>query len=77
MSGFLTTPAKLWQVPFSVPFSRGKGNRPPQRLRPVAREDTPPNEMRAGEAGAFPSAPIEHKDQQGWPLKGGTRHLAA
>ena len=42
MSGFLTTPAKLWQVPFSVPFSRGKGNRPPQCLRPVAREATPP-----------------------------------
>ena len=35
------------------------------------------SEMRAGEAGASSSAPIAHKSQQGWPLKGATRHLAA
>ena len=29
-SGFLATPATLWALPFSLPFSRGKGKCPPK-----------------------------------------------
>ena len=60
-SGFLATPATLWALPFSLPFSRGKGKCPPWAPRAGGERRDILNETRAGEAGPFFLSPPQAK----------------